>query len=367
MLSGSLHYFLDILKNFIFINDNFVYKRILIQILENSLCTYSIQPVDFHNMLFDSMGFGTPHSKNENENENERLYRRNVEFNDADIYKKNGNIKNVNHGCDEHDGNVSYFQTPNTTNDYNKELQNEEYNLDVSNLNNMFEDEDRYKTNQDVNININISLVKNMKKHIEQKEFFKRNINKNLFLNVCILLFKKQNFLLYTHDIKKEYKNINTCLEYLQNDNYQYDIYSLKYFLHNYDYKETEIITNFKEKEKSLCPFISVESKNILLEISSLFFSFDYLKAYTEENNIYGDNNKKNFKINNIYNIIDKEKKKNEIKKKNNNEMKIERKKEKNNNEMKIEINKEKNFIDNTILHPVILYNVNRLLLDFFL
>ncbi|CRG94327.1 conserved Plasmodium protein, unknown function [Plasmodium gallinaceum] len=294
MLSQCLYYFDDIIKNFVFIDDNFVYKKILLDIINNSLCSEeNIYEKKENNN--DSINFKNGEIEEEEEEEKKKYRKKEGNY----MVSYNMNTSETNNNSNIQICNLNSLENPNYYNSYSISGDNE--NQSYSDLG-----------------DLNISLIKDIRKYIERKEFFKKNINIDMFLNICNSIFKKQNFLLFLYDIKKAYKNIKIYIDYLQNENFQYNIYLFKYFFYDYDYNSTEIITNDKERKKLLSPFISVECKNILLQISTLFFSYDYLKMFS-------------------------------IKK--NNEKKC------------IHNNRKKN---NAIYHPIILHNVNKLLLEFF-
>ncbi|CAD2097001.1 hypothetical protein YYG_04856 [Plasmodium vinckei petteri] len=254
-LSTSLPHFHDILTNFIFINDNFVYKKILGDLLDSAL------------VVDDSVSI-----------EDEGLLEEDDIHSNGQANGRSGDSKRDEHSLNRND-----------------------YSLDRD---------------------INKYLVKNMKKYIKKKEFFKNNIDINLFLKICISLFSGEDFILFVNDIKKCYKNIKTCLDYIKDDNIHHDVFSLKYFFSSYNYKNTELVANNIERKKHVSPYISVESKNILLEVSTLFFAYDYLKTYGETNT-------------NMSNIIN-------------------------------QLNDDEEENEKGMFHPIILYNVNKLLLEFF-
>ncbi|VUC54131.1 conserved Plasmodium protein, unknown function [Plasmodium berghei ANKA] len=263
-LSNFLPHFHDILTNFIFIKDNFVYKKILGDLLDGILVIDDNISVENDGILGDQY-----------------------------INNNNNNIFMIKNGV--------------KINNKNYELNNR----DNDNTNEYLFDRD-----------INKYLVKNMKKHIKKKEFFKNNIDINLFLKICIYLFNGEDFILFVNDIKKCYKNIKTCLDYIKDDNIYQNAFSLKYFFNLYNYKNTEIVTNNIEITKHVSPYIYIESKNILLETSTLFFAYDYLKAYADTST-------------NVSNINS-------------------------------QLNGEENENEKGMFHPIILYNVNKLLLEFF-
>ncbi|SBT75667.1 conserved Plasmodium protein, unknown function [Plasmodium ovale] len=279
MLSQGLHYIDDITKNFFLFNDNFVYKRIVLDVLNAALAGESE----------DSTGGSGGEESG-------------AESGVGSGGKSGGEQKLAENGTG------STGRTGRTG------------RAGVS------------------DIDLDFSLIKNMKKHIEKKAFFLKTVDGDTFLKVCISLFRKEDFLLFTEDIKKNFKNIKTCIGYLEDDNLQRDVYTLKYFFYEYDYHRTEIVTNQREGRKAISPFTSIESRNILLEASSLFFSLDYLKRYSYCSGQEGSSENRGVHKSRSGKV---------------------RKGE------EICVAGEV-FIKSDILHPTILFNVNKLLLEFF-
>ncbi|KAI4840413.1 hypothetical protein MKS88_001137 [Plasmodium brasilianum] len=365
LLSYCLNYFDDMLQNFSFIDYSCVYKKVLLNILDNALCPDEISE---HLREEEHSGGGNPGSgigsgtgcgtgcgrasqtnngyrndgcSNDSGSDNTEEIGVKQQFTTYQEERNSSCYVTPTGGVLDERGYVSYngsghlydSSSNHSTIGYSMHLRGKGFMYKEGKR---IKDIEQGKRHSLTERDLHFSLIKNIKKHIEKKEFFKKTINSNLFLKICISLFKKEDLLLFSYEIKKNYKNIKTCIDYLQGDDLQYDIYSTSYFFYDYNYRSTEIVITEEERKKMVSPFISIESKNILLEMSTLFFSYDYLKVYSVRANRSRELSRGLGRL------------------------------RCKSGKQKRSMQKRKQHKSSNIYHPVILHNVNRLLLEFF-
>ncbi|KJP85507.1 hypothetical protein AK88_04858 [Plasmodium fragile] len=284
IVAQCLPHLYEIINKFYLMSDNFVYKRIILRVLNNALCTEKDREVDVVLPFDDDTDMGRNNNNSCSDNTDEmgggagaHLFSRDHKWGKSHPSDQSSKCYGGRRGKKSQVGRDDFSSASNCMTEEEEEEKEEKGEEDGKG-------KMRHVTFTPMSErDINFSLIKNMKKHIEKKEFFKKTINLKLFLKICICLCSKEDYILFSQDILKEGRNIHLCIQYLQEDDSQIelDLYAEKYFLYDFNYNNTEIVTTQEERKKRVSSYLSIESKNILVEISSLFFSYDYLKWYS--------------------------------------------------------------------------------------